>query len=70
MLSIFGRSKRFFHWLQEDTKQAQFLALAVLYFISVLMVSRYRDILEPEGEWTPYTVTNVQIQLKFFSIPD
>lgn len=27
--------------------QAQFLSLAVVYFISVLMVSKYRDILEP-----------------------
>ncbi|XP_078683647.1 neurobeachin-like isoform X11 [Branchiostoma floridae x Branchiostoma belcheri] len=31
----------------EDSKQAQFLCLAVVYFISVLMVSKYRDILEP-----------------------
>ncbi|ODN02477.1 Neurobeachin [Orchesella cincta] len=31
----------------EETKQAQFLALAIVYFISVLMVSKYRDILEP-----------------------
>lgn len=35
---------------QEDSKQAQFLALAVVYFISVLMVSKYRDILEPQNE--------------------
>uniref|UniRef100_A0A8C4Y919 LPS responsive beige-like anchor protein n=1 Tax=Gopherus evgoodei TaxID=1825980 RepID=A0A8C4Y919_9SAUR len=35
----------------EDSKQAQFLALAVVYFISVLMVSKYRDILEPQNEW-------------------
>uniref|UniRef100_S4RHN2 Uncharacterized protein n=1 Tax=Petromyzon marinus TaxID=7757 RepID=S4RHN2_PETMA len=34
----------------EDSKQAQFLALAVVYFISVLMVSKYRDILEPQRE--------------------
>nr|XP_031540142.1 lipopolysaccharide-responsive and beige-like anchor protein [Vicugna pacos] len=34
----------------EDSKQAQFLALAVVYFISVLMVSKYRDILEPHNE--------------------
>nr|XP_057947530.1 lipopolysaccharide-responsive and beige-like anchor protein isoform X3 [Doryrhamphus excisus] len=34
----------------EDSKQAQFLALAVVYFISVLMVSKYRDILEPHGD--------------------
>mgnify|MGYP001407960415 CR=1 FL=1 len=36
-------------FLQEETKQAQFLSLAVVYFISVLMVSKYRDILEPPG---------------------
>ncbi|XP_064123627.1 lipopolysaccharide-responsive and beige-like anchor protein isoform X2 [Loxodonta africana] len=34
----------------EDSKQAQFLALAVVYFTSVLMVSKYRDILEPQNE--------------------
>ncbi|KAG5848455.1 hypothetical protein ANANG_G00098630 [Anguilla anguilla] len=34
----------------EDSKQAQFLALAVVYFVSVLMVSKYRDILEPHNE--------------------
>ncbi|XP_029906737.1 lipopolysaccharide-responsive and beige-like anchor protein isoform X2 [Myripristis murdjan] len=33
-----------------DSKQAQFLALAVVYFISVLMVSKYRDILEPQND--------------------
>ncbi|TKS80785.1 Lipopolysaccharide-responsive and beige-like anchor protein [Collichthys lucidus] len=33
---------------EDDSKQAQFLALAVVYFISVLMVSKYRDILEPQ----------------------
>ena len=32
--------------LQEETKQAQFLSLAIVYFVSVLMVSKYRDILE------------------------
>ncbi|XP_010077832.1 PREDICTED: lipopolysaccharide-responsive and beige-like anchor protein, partial [Pterocles gutturalis] len=37
----------------EDSKQAQFLALAVVYFISVLMVSKYRDILEPQNERHP-----------------
>ena len=31
----------------DETKQAQFLALAIVYFTSVLMVSKYRDILEP-----------------------
>ncbi|CAF3824988.1 unnamed protein product [Rotaria sp. Silwood1] len=30
----------------DDTKQSQFLALAIVYFVSVLMVSRYRDIIE------------------------
>ncbi|XP_044255553.1 neurobeachin isoform X11 [Tribolium madens] len=34
-------------FIQEETKQAQFLSLAIVYFISVLMVSKYRDILEP-----------------------
>uniref|UniRef100_A0A182KEZ2 DUF4704 domain-containing protein n=1 Tax=Anopheles christyi TaxID=43041 RepID=A0A182KEZ2_9DIPT len=34
----------------EETKQAQFLSLAIVYFISVLMVSKYRDILEPPIE--------------------
>ncbi|XP_007902212.1 lipopolysaccharide-responsive and beige-like anchor protein isoform X1 [Callorhinchus milii] len=34
----------------EDSKQAQFLALAVVYFISVLMVSKYREILEPQKD--------------------
>ena len=39
-----------FALVQDDSKQAQFLALAVVYFISVLMVSKYRDILEPQRE--------------------
>ncbi|KAL1023739.1 hypothetical protein UPYG_G00045400 [Umbra pygmaea] len=34
----------------DDSKQAQFLALAVVYFISVLMVSKYRDILDPQND--------------------
>ncbi|XP_055302302.1 neurobeachin isoform X5 [Sitodiplosis mosellana] len=34
----------------DETKQAQFLSLAIVYFISVLMVSKYRDILEPPAE--------------------
>ncbi|CAL8333747.1 unnamed protein product [Boreogadus saida] len=34
----------------DDSKQGQFLALAVVYFISVLMVSKYRDTLEPQRE--------------------
>uniref|UniRef100_A0A672LMS9 Neurobeachin n=1 Tax=Sinocyclocheilus grahami TaxID=75366 RepID=A0A672LMS9_SINGR len=40
----------------EDSKQAQFLALAVVYFISVLMVSKYRDILEPHNDKRHWTV--------------
>lgn len=40
----------YFSLPQDDSKQAQFLALAVVYFISVLMVSKYRDILEPQRE--------------------
>uniref|UniRef100_A0AC35G151 BEACH-type PH domain-containing protein n=1 Tax=Panagrolaimus sp. PS1159 TaxID=55785 RepID=A0AC35G151_9BILA len=31
----------------EENRQAQFLALSVVYLLCVLMVSRYRDILEP-----------------------
>ncbi|XP_043919368.1 lipopolysaccharide-responsive and beige-like anchor protein [Protopterus annectens] len=37
----------------EDSKQSQFLALAVVYFVSVLMVSKYRDILEPQNDRRP-----------------
>ncbi|XP_055524888.1 neurobeachin isoform X11 [Wyeomyia smithii] len=44
---IYRDVKRLF---QEETKQAQFLSLAIVYFISVLMVSKYRDILEPPPE--------------------
>lgn len=40
-------------YLQEETKQAQFLSLAIVYFISVLMVSKYRDILEPPVSQRP-----------------
>src|SRR5690606_27161980 len=36
-----------------DTRQSQFLALATLYFISVLMVSKYRDIIEPKNNERP-----------------
>lgn len=35
-----------FLFFQDDTKQTQFIALSIVYFISVLMVSRYRDIIE------------------------
>ncbi|CAJ0941809.1 unnamed protein product, partial [Mesorhabditis belari] len=38
----------------EENRQAQFLALAVIYLVSVLMVSRYRDILEPPTSPSPF----------------
>ncbi|CAJ0580841.1 unnamed protein product, partial [Mesorhabditis spiculigera] len=38
----------------EENRQAQFLALAVIYLVSVLMVSRYRDILEPPTTPSPF----------------
>ncbi|KAL1233187.1 putative neurobeachin [Trichinella pseudospiralis] len=38
----------------EESRQAQFLALATIYFLSVLMVSRYRDILEPPSSPSPF----------------
>uniref|UniRef100_A0A158P712 Putative neurobeachin homolog n=1 Tax=Angiostrongylus cantonensis TaxID=6313 RepID=A0A158P712_ANGCA len=38
----------------EENRQAQFLALAVVYLLSVLMVSRYRDILEPPWLLNPW----------------
>ncbi|XP_067949217.1 lipopolysaccharide-responsive and beige-like anchor protein [Watersipora subatra] len=31
----------------DDMKQCQWIAMSVIYFVSVLMVSKYRDILEP-----------------------
>ena len=30
----------------EDSRQSQYVALVVIYFVAVLMVARYRDILE------------------------
>lgn len=30
----------------EDSRQAQFLALTVVYFIAVMMVAKYRDLLK------------------------
>ncbi|XP_064482280.1 neurobeachin-like isoform X2 [Ornithodoros turicata] len=54
----------------DETKQAQFLALAVVYFISVLMVSKYRDILEPplsngRPSYSPdVTATTAQVDLQ------
>ncbi|XP_033315048.1 neurobeachin isoform X15 [Bombus bifarius] len=45
----------------EETKQAQFLSLAIVYFISVLMVSKYRDILEPPiSQRPPSPVQTIQ----------
>uniref|UniRef100_A0A1I7VUH3 Putative neurobeachin homolog n=1 Tax=Loa loa TaxID=7209 RepID=A0A1I7VUH3_LOALO len=43
----------------EENRQAQFLALAVTYFLSVLMVSRYRDILEPPSTPSPFFDTTI-----------
>ncbi|KAK0416360.1 hypothetical protein QR680_012438 [Steinernema hermaphroditum] len=42
----------------EENRQAQFLALAVTYLLSVLMVSRYRDILEPPTSPSPFFNTS------------
>uniref|UniRef100_A0A8R1I3I5 Mab-21 domain-containing protein n=1 Tax=Caenorhabditis japonica TaxID=281687 RepID=A0A8R1I3I5_CAEJA len=38
----------------EEIRQAQFLSLSVIYLVSVLMVSRYRDILEPPSSPSPF----------------
>ncbi|VDN02614.1 unnamed protein product [Thelazia callipaeda] len=43
----------------EENRQAQFLALAITYLLSVLMVSRYRDILEPPTTPSPFFDTAV-----------
>ncbi|KHJ48053.1 hypothetical protein D918_01320 [Trichuris suis] len=43
----------------EESRQCQFLALATVYFISVLMVSRYRDILEPPSSPSPFHNTGM-----------
>uniref|UniRef100_A0A915Q760 BEACH-type PH domain-containing protein n=1 Tax=Setaria digitata TaxID=48799 RepID=A0A915Q760_9BILA len=43
----------------EENRQAQFLALAVTYLLSVLMVSRYRDILEPPSTPSPFFDTTI-----------
>uniref|UniRef100_A0A8B9FEC0 Lipopolysaccharide-responsive and beige-like anchor protein n=1 Tax=Amazona collaria TaxID=241587 RepID=A0A8B9FEC0_9PSIT len=54
----------------EDSKQAQFLALAVVYFISVLMVSKYRDILEPQNERRPNDSHSANNGLKMYCTED
>ncbi|CAH8580118.1 unnamed protein product [Schistosoma bovis] len=38
----------------ETTKSPDFLALATVYFLSVMMVSKYRDVLDPNPIWLPY----------------
>ncbi len=56
----------------EETKQAQFLSLAIVYFVSVLMVSKYRDILEPPsaGLNSPGAIHEPGIySLLFFDFP-
>ncbi|XP_036880518.2 lipopolysaccharide-responsive and beige-like anchor protein isoform X1 [Manis javanica] len=54
----------------EDSKQAQFLALAVVYFISVLMVSKYRDILEPQNERRSQPFKETGSESGNLSLPD
>ncbi|XP_073999314.1 A kinase anchor protein rugose isoform X3 [Rhodnius prolixus] len=54
----------------EETKQAQFLSLAVVYFISVLMVSKYRDILEPPVARVPTPPASIGNQHTTDSPPD
>ncbi|XP_006884567.1 PREDICTED: lipopolysaccharide-responsive and beige-like anchor protein [Elephantulus edwardii] len=54
----------------EDSKQAQFLALAVVYFISVLMVSKYRDILEPQNERRSQSFKETDNESGSTSLPD
>ncbi|ELK25368.1 Lipopolysaccharide-responsive and beige-like anchor protein [Myotis davidii] len=54
----------------EDSKQAQFLALAVVYFISVLMVSKYRDILEPQNERRSQSFKGTVSETGTLSLPD
>ena len=34
----------------EDNRQSQYVALVVVYYVAVLMVARYRDILENETD--------------------
>uniref|UniRef100_A0A8C9NCP2 Neurobeachin n=1 Tax=Serinus canaria TaxID=9135 RepID=A0A8C9NCP2_SERCA len=53
----------------DDSKQAQFLALAVVYFISVLMVSKYRDILEPQRETTSRKFISIILWIRCLSTP-
>ncbi|XP_037686725.1 lipopolysaccharide-responsive and beige-like anchor protein [Choloepus didactylus] len=54
----------------EDSKQAQFLALAVVYFISVLMVSKYRDILEPQNERPSQSLMETGSESGNISLPE
>ncbi|XP_068720916.1 lipopolysaccharide-responsive and beige-like anchor protein [Montipora capricornis] len=45
----------------EDSKQAQFLALTVVYFIAVMMVAKYRDLLrsdDPEARARYHSMTS------------
>ena len=58
----------FLFLFQEETKQAQFLSLAVVYFISVLMVSKYRDILEPPGPTRSASFSSQQSGKNYLSL--
>ncbi|CAH8523852.1 unnamed protein product [Schistosoma turkestanicum] len=42
----------------ETTKSPELLALATVYFLSVMMVSKYRDVLDPNPIWLPYAGVN------------
>uniref|UniRef100_A0A915DUU0 DUF4704 domain-containing protein n=1 Tax=Ditylenchus dipsaci TaxID=166011 RepID=A0A915DUU0_9BILA len=48
----------------EEGRQAQFLALSVVYLLSVLMVSRYRDILEPPTSPSPSLIQTQTVLLE------
>ncbi len=43
----------------EDPKQAQYIALAMVYFTSVLMVSRYRDVIENNSTTSKAAANNI-----------
>ncbi|KAL3320341.1 hypothetical protein Ciccas_000981 [Cichlidogyrus casuarinus] len=49
-MSLFADGFRRLIILQDEGKQMHFLALSAIYFLSVLMVSKYRDTLEPNTE--------------------
>lgn len=50
-----------YHTGNAESRQSQFIALSSLYFISVLMVSKYRDIIEPKHGTKPATSTKPNV---------